>query len=210
MHLDDHQRVGVPALLGRQRPGTVRGSLSDRLDVPVFEVPTGPPSLLGIRLADRFESALLDAGAKVETGVDVVGYEGDARIDHVVVERNGSRTPYRAEEYVLATGGLVGNGVRSDRTTVHEPVFGCHVPHSDDRYDWFEDDVFGDHQFARFGVDVGPDLRPRDSAGNVEFENVRAAGSVLGGYDFPAEKSGAGVSIATGHVAGTRAAEVVS
>jgi len=32
---------------------------------------------------------------------------------------------------------------------------------------------------------------------------------VLGGYDFAAEKSGSGVSIATGHAAGAAAAEAV-
>jgi glycerol-3-phosphate dehydrogenase subunit B len=50
-------------------------------------------------------------------------------------------------------------------------------------------------------------LRPLDASGSVEFENLRAAGSVLGGYDFAAEKSGSGVSIATGHAAGRAAVE---
>ena len=37
-----------------------------------------------------------------------------------------------------------------------------------------------------------------------------AAGSLLGGYDFAAEKSGSGVSIATGYAAGRAAAEEVA
>jgi anaerobic glycerol-3-phosphate dehydrogenase len=56
---------------------------------------------------------------------------------------------------------------------------------------------------------VHTELRPTTGDGTVEFENLRAAGSVLGGYDFAAEKSGSGVSIATGHAAGTAAAEAV-
>ena len=81
------------------------------------------------------------------------------------------------------------------------------MPHPEDRYDWFEDGVFDDHAFARFGVDVGPDLRPRDERGNLEFANLRAAGATLGGCDYAAEKSGSGVSIATGYAAGRAATE---
>jgi len=209
-HLGDHERVGLPAILGREDPGAVRESLRAELGVPVFEVPTGPPSLPGLRLSDRLEAALGDAGASVETVDDVVGYDGEDRVEHVIVDRNGSRTPYVADQYVLATGGLVGKGIQSDRERVHEPVFGCHVPHPGDRYEWFEDAVFGGHAFARFGLDVGTDLRPRGPDSEVEYTNLRAAGAVLGEYDFAAEKSGAGVSIATGHVAGRRAGEAVA
>jgi len=145
----------------------------------------------------------------------VVDYETDAgetapngleRIDHVVVDRNGSEIPHRADQYVLATGGLVGKGVRSERERVFEPIFDCHVPHAADRYDWFVDDVFGDQPYARFGLPVDRDLRPLDASDEPEFSNLRSAGAVLGGYDFAAEKSGAGVSLATGYVAGRRAA----
>jgi glycerol-3-phosphate dehydrogenase subunit B len=103
----------------------------------------------------------------------------------------------------------VSGGVESDRERVTEPVFGLHVPHPTDRYDWFEDDVWSDHAYLRFGVDVDQTLRPRDSSGSVAFENLRAAGAVLGGYDWAAEKSGSGVSLATGVTAGTLAAEQV-
>ena len=209
-HLDGHERVGFPALLGDDRRETVREALADGLGADVFEVPMGPPSLPGIRLEDQLYEALEEAGARIETGNPVVGYEGAERIEHVVVDRNGASVPYGADEFVLATGGLVGKGIESDRERAREPIFDCRVPHPADRYDWFEDGVFDDHAFARFGVDVGQDLRPRDRHGDPEFTNLRAAGSVLGGYDFAAEKSGSGVSIATGHAAGRAASEDVS
>jgi len=41
---------------------------------------------------------------------------------------------------------------------------------------------------------VGRELRPREASGDPAFDNLRAAGSVVGGYDLAAEKSGAGVS----------------
>ncbi|AGB30923.1 anaerobic glycerol-3-phosphate dehydrogenase subunit B [Natrinema pellirubrum DSM 15624] len=215
-HLEGESRVGFPAILGDDSADAVRADLADRLGVDVFEIPMGPPSLPGLRLEDLLFDALEDAGVRVTTGVPVVDYEtaadgtgssDPARIDRVTVDRNGSEIPHTADQYILATGGLVGKGVQSDRERVEEPVFDCHVPHPADRYDWFVDDVFDDQPYARFGLPVDRDLRPLDSDDALEFANLRAAGAVLGGYDFAAEKSGSGVSLATGYVAGRRAAE---
>ncbi len=210
-HLDDQERVGFPAVLGDDDPSGIRSSIERALGVDVFEVPMGPPSLPGLRLEDRLYAALEDAGVRVATGnpaVDVATEDG--RVRAVYVDRTGRRVPYHADQFVLASGGLVGKGIDSDRETVREPVFDCHVPHPTDRYDWFEDDAFGDHPFARFGVDVDHDLRPLAADGTPEYENLRAAGSVLGGYDFAAEKSGSGVSLATGYAAGRAAGEAAA
>ncbi|MFC4438925.1 MULTISPECIES: glycerol-3-phosphate dehydrogenase subunit GlpB [Natrialbaceae] len=206
-NLEDESRVGFPAILGDEHSDEVRADLEDALGVDVFEVPMGPPSLPGMRLEDLLYDALSDAGVRVTSGVPVIDYEsdGDGAIDHVVVDRHGQEVPYRAEQYVLATGGLVGKGVRSERDRVFEPVFDCHVPHAAERYDWFVEDVFGEQPYARFGLVPDRELRPLDEDDEPEFSNLRAAGGVLGGYDYAAEKSGAGVSLATGYVAGGRA-----
>ncbi|MBV0923025.1 glycerol-3-phosphate dehydrogenase subunit GlpB [Halomicroarcula limicola] len=205
--IEDEERVGFPAVLGDDHPAAIRAALSEQMGVDVFEVPMGPPSLPGLRLEDRLFAALDEAGASIETGNPVVSYEGDEHVERVFVEKNGAEIPYAAEQFVLATGGLVGKGIESDREGVSEPIFDCHVPHPADRYDWFDTEVFGDHPFAGFGVETDGRMQPLSADGDVEFENVRAAGSVLGGYDFAAEKSGGGVSIATGYAAGTNAVE---
>jgi len=205
--LEGEARVGFPAVLGDDDAAGVRADLREALGADVFEVPMGPPSLPGLRLEDALFDALDRAGGRFETGNPVVDSDGEGRIERIYVEKNGARIPNSADQYVLATGGLVGKGVESDRETVYEPIFGCHVPHADDRYEWFDTEAFGDHEFARFGVRADEDLRPIGRDGSVEFDNLRAAGSVLGGYDFAAEKSGSGVSIATGYAAGRAAAE---
>lgn len=208
-HHSGEARVGFPAVLGDDNATAVRATLAEHLGADVFEVPSGPPSLPGLRLEDALFQALDEAGGRFETGNPVVDFDGGRQIDAVFVDKNGAQVPYRADQFVLATGGLVGKGVGSDRDNVREPIFDCHIPHSEDRYDWFDEDVFGEHSFARFGVRADDDLRPVTSDGTVEFENLYAAGSVLGGYDFAAEKSGSGVSIATGYVAGKHTAEAV-
>jgi glycerol-3-phosphate dehydrogenase subunit B len=205
--LEMGERVGFPAVLGLDHSERVRKALARKLGTDVFEVPMGPPSLPGIRLEDALFDALDAAGAGIETGNPVVDHDGENRIERVFVEKNGAKIPHAADQYVLATGGLVGKGVESNREGAYEPIFDCHVPHPEDRYDWFDREAFGDHPFARFGVPTDDRLRPTGPEGSVEFENLRAAGSVLGGYDFAAEKSGSGVSVATGYAAGRGAAQ---
>jgi glycerol-3-phosphate dehydrogenase subunit B len=209
-HLDGEARVGLPALLGQDHPAEVRAALSAALDADVFEVPTGPPSVPGLRLESQLQAALRDAGVRLTLGDPVIDADGDRRVRSLAVDREGRTVQYAPGAVVLATGGLVGKGVDSDRDSVTEPAFGCHVPAPSDRTDRAAEAPFGDHAFARFGVRTDGDLRPLDADGDPEFGNLFAAGSVLGGYDFAAEKSGSGVSLSTGLVAGRRAAEVVA
>ncbi|MUW15813.1 glycerol-3-phosphate dehydrogenase subunit GlpB, partial [Halorubrum sp. CBA1125] len=210
--VDRVDRVGFPAFLGDQAGDEVRAELADRLGADVFEVPMGPPSLPGLRLEDRLYDALDDAGVRFETGNPVVGIDAaaDGRIETVAVDRKGRETPYGADAFVLATGGLVGKGLDSDRGGVREPVFDLHVPQPDDRYEWFVDDAFGDQPYARFGVRPDERCRPLDADGTVAYENVFAAGGVVGGADVAREKSASGVSLATGITAGRQAATEAS
>jgi glycerol-3-phosphate dehydrogenase subunit B len=136
-------------------------------------------------------------------GVKVVGADTDG--DRIEALRLADGGTHEASQVVLATGGVLGGGVESDRESVRERLFGCHVAAPADRDDWAAEAAFGAHEFARFGVDVDADLRPLTAAGDPEFDNLRAAGHVLGGFDFAAEKSGSGVSLATGYEAGRRA-----
>ncbi|MFP4531015.1 MAG: glycerol-3-phosphate dehydrogenase subunit GlpB [Halodesulfurarchaeum sp.] len=201
-HHRGEPRIGLPAVLGRDKYREIHAELSTTLGAAVFEVPMGPPSLPGIRLETLFRSALREAGvAVVQNAVVDFNATGD-RITSVMVDRNGQRIPHTASSFVLATGGLVGAGLEADRTDVREAVFDCHVPVPEDRGDWSVSDPFGQQPYARFGVSVDEQLRPRSAAGEPAFENLRAAGSVIGGFDFATAGSGTGVSLATGTVAG--------
>ena len=206
-HLGDAERVGFPAFLGDDHADEVRNDLERYLGVDVFEIPMGPPSYPGIRLADILKDAVDEAGVHISAGNPVVGFEADGdEIQSVTVDSKGREVPYHADEYILATGGLVGKGIDSSREDgVEEPVFDCHIPHPDDRYEWFDEEAFGDQPFAHFGVVVDETMRPLDADNAPEFDNLRAAGGVIGGADTVAEKSQSGVSLATAVVAGEQA-----
>jgi len=93
--LEGHERIGFPALLGEENHDDVRADLARYLDVPVFEIPMGPPSLPGMRLEDRLFAALDASGASIDSGNPVVDYEadGDGRVDSVILDRNGVASP---------------------------------------------------------------------------------------------------------------------
>jgi glycerol-3-phosphate dehydrogenase subunit B len=208
-HVGDAERVGLPAFLGDDHTDEVRTDLERHLGVDVFEIPMGPPSYPGIRLSDQLKDAVDEAGVRISAGNPVVGFEAeDGEIQSVTVDSKGREVPYHADEYVLATGGLVGKGIDSGREEgVTEPIFDCHIPHPEDRYDWFDKEAFGDQPFAHFGVVVDETMRPLSADDAPEFDNLRAAGAVIGGADTVAEKSQSGVSLATAVVAGERAGE---
>jgi glycerol-3-phosphate dehydrogenase subunit B len=208
VYLDRKDRAGFPAVLGLEHHGRVREALADRLGVRVFEVPMGPPSVPGLRLQALLGDALTAADVRVETGTSVVGVESaDGRVERLLLDDGSRNRTYEGSAFVLATGGTAGGGIRGERNAVTEPVFGCHVDAPADRSDWSAEHALGDHPFARFGVSVDDAMRPLTPDGDAEFENLRAAGGVVGGCDFAAEKSGSGVSIATGYAAGTRSAD---
>jgi glycerol-3-phosphate dehydrogenase subunit B len=208
-HLGDAERVGLPAFLGDEHTADVRTDLERYLGVDVFEIPMGPPSYPGMRLADRLKEAVDEAGVRISAGNPVVDYEAeDGELTAVIVDSKGREVPYYADEFILATGGLVGKGIDSSREDgVTEPIFDCHIPHPEDRYDWFDEQAFGDQPFAHFGVRVDETMRPLTADEAPEFTNLRAAGAVIGGADTVAEKSQSGVSLATAVVAGERAGE---
>ena len=208
MHDDTDRRVGLPAVLGLDATADLRAELASTVESPVFEVPTGPPSVPGRRLERLLRGALEAAGVDLLTEHRVTGAETvDGDIAALTAETPDGKQRVETEAAVLATGGLVGGGVEGGREAVREPAFGCHVAAPDDRSEWSAEAALGEHPFARFGVDTDGELRPLDARGDPEFGTLRAAGSVLGGYDFAAEKSGSGVSVATGYVAGRLAAE---
>ncbi|ERH10413.1 MAG: anaerobic glycerol-3-phosphate dehydrogenase [halophilic archaeon J07HX64] len=196
--LDTEGRVGFPAVLGLTDHDTVRAELADALHADVFEVPLGPPSIPGRRLERRLHAALTDAGVTIthDTVTDVE--TGDGRVRRVSLS-GGQRA---AESVVLATGDLTGPGLTTDRTGIHEPIFGCHVELPDDRSDWTGSTPLSEHPLVRAGVSVDTDLRPLDSSGRPEYDNLRVAGRLVGGVDYDAEQSADGVALVTGHAAG--------
>lgn len=204
---DGQARIGLPAVLGLGETRTVHATLRTAVDADVFEVPLGPPNVPGRRLEWLLFDELQAADVEGTIDVEVAGVETDAgAVASMTFENEHGRWTVEPDAVVLATGGPIAGGVLADRDGAFEPLFDCHVPQPDDRSSWASTDPLGDHAFARFGVRTDATARPLSADGDPEFENLYAAGSVIGGHDA-AERSRAGVALASGYVAGTQAVE---
>ncbi|MFB6133769.1 MAG: anaerobic glycerol-3-phosphate dehydrogenase subunit B [Halanaeroarchaeum sp.] len=197
-------RIGLPAFLGRERTDAVLAHLESRLGIPVFEIPTAPPSLTGIRLDDRLDQAIRESSVEATTATPVVDYRtaGD-RIEAVGVERAHTREWIAGERFVLATGGLLGGGITEREGEIVESVFDCPVEPPAERGEWTAADPYDTQPFATFGVDVDDEFRPR-AGGEPCFTNLWATGRVIGGFDPIAQRAGFGTSLVTGHAVGRR------
>jgi glycerol-3-phosphate dehydrogenase subunit B len=190
------ERVGLPAILGLRDPHRVRSDLERRLGRAVFEVPTLPPSVPGIRVYNALVAALRAAGGRLVLGAEAVGVERDGdRVSAVRAHTSGHETAYRARWVVLATGGFGSGAIElSSAWRAHENVMGLPLrgmpAEGEPR---FTGDYFGPQPMSTVGVAV-------DSALLAEgTENVFVAGAALPGAVPWREGSGEGIALASGH-----------
>ena len=163
-----------------------------------FELLASPPSPHGWRLQQAIGLGTVRAEV---TDLQVEG-------TRVVAAKAGERA-FRADAFVLATGHYIGGGLRKDGAT-SEPLLDLGVFHDGravatmggrlEHIDYLEP-----AQEFRSGLATDERLRPLDEGGRSPFENLFAAGSVLGGYEY-AGPCGFGVPILTGWLAGRFAA----
>jgi glycerol-3-phosphate dehydrogenase subunit B len=205
--------VGLPAVLGLGGARAVWSELQARLGHPVFEVPTLPPSVPGIRVFETMTSALRRHGARLVIGSTVAGAErSNSRLEGVVAHTAGRPLTYRARSFVLATGGFASAGLELDSTgKVREPVFDLPVaglPGPNEPL--FEPGYFDEHALSRAGIAVDESRRPVDREGAPVYENLHAAGATLAGAVPWREGSGNCLSLASGYAAASAILEVPS
>jgi glycerol-3-phosphate dehydrogenase subunit B len=197
-------RVGFPAVLGLADPAGAWRDLEHGLERPVFEVPTLPPSVPGMRLFERLKARLRAAGGRLVVGDSVTrGELRGRRLESVLAQGAARPVVFRAGSFVLATGGFASAGLELDsfghvrETALDLPVAGVPEP-GEPR---FLPGYFDDHPLARAGIAVDERLRPVDADGRPFCENLHAAGAILGGAVPWREQSGNGIALATGFAA---------
>jgi glycerol-3-phosphate dehydrogenase subunit B len=200
--------LGLPAVLGFDNVVTVVEDLERLLEVPVFEIPLLSPSLPGMRLADLLKADLIDDGVEVLQGQPVVRLErGGDRVVGAVWRGQSVERRLEAESVILATGRFFGGGLVAGRSSVTEPLLGLTVEAPPSRDSWHMRTFLGapGHPINRVGLVTDAELRPLAPEGRPVFSNLLAAGAILAGHDWVREKSGAGISVVTGHAAAERA-----
>ncbi len=202
LKLQADERVGLPAVLGIRDPHGAWSDLEHRLGRPVFEIPTLPPSVPGMRLYEILRVALRSAGGRLVLGAEVVSCERHgSRVASVTTRAAGHDARYAAPWFVLAAGGFNSGAIELDsRWATHDRVFdlplrGVPAP-GEPR---FVGDYLAEQPMSRVGVAVDGELRAEGA------DNVLVAGAALPGAVPWREGSGEGIAIASG----SHAAELV-
>lgn len=199
--LAHEEMVGVPAVLGVEHSHEVWSDLEDMVGLPVFEIPTLPPSQPGLRLMGILARALRRAGGRLQVGTKVVGSTAtQGRLQAVVVDQAARQVALTAGHFVLASGGIGTGGVVIEPDGgVRESIFGlplAGVPAAGQPR--FRDQYFSAQPLDRVGLMVDAGLRPLGPDGVPVFSNLHAAGAALFGAAPWREKSGEGISLGTG------------
>lgn len=202
LKLQANERVGLPAMLGARDPHGVLADLEQRLGRRVFEIPTLPPSVPGMRLFEILRSALRRAGGRLVLGAEVVTHErSGSRVSAVATHAGGRDVRYAAPWFVLAAGGFASGAIELDSSWVtHERVLGLPLRGVPDQTEpRFVADYLAEQPMSRVGVAVDAELRAEGA------ENVLVAGAALPGAASWREGSGEGIALASG----SHAAKVV-
>lgn len=196
------ERVGFPAVLGLRDRDAWR-ELRAEIGKPVFEIPTVPPSVPGMRLFEAWRALFRRAGGRWQIGFPVVRAETrDGRVEAVYVQSAARPVRFAAAHFVLATGGLYGHGIVTDHAgRIEEPIFGLPLRGIPEPEAWSDPHPFGLHPVLSVGVAIDERLRPIDEDGRPIFENLHVVGALLAGGADPHLGIGGGVAIATGYAA---------
>jgi glycerol-3-phosphate dehydrogenase subunit B len=201
-HAADVEYIGLPAVLGIHQPELVVHELGEMLGKPVFEIPTMPPSIPGMRLKEAFIRFL--AAQKVNCLFQKHVLKASPTKDQeflLDIGRTVHEEKIIAKNVLLATGRFLGGGLQSDHTAIKEPVFDLPVWQPEDRSRWHADRFFepGGHAVNQAGLETDAMLRPLDADGSPAFDNLFAAGIILAHQDWTRMKCGSGLSIATAY-----------
>lgn len=205
-HLKDAETVGLPAILGMKRPQEIIRNLSLELGAKVFEIPTTPLSIPGLRLNEAFTQGLAEKGIKLFFPERILSWEKENDGTLLLAMGQGPQKKWiRAEGVILATGRFWAHGLRADRDRIREPLFDLPVHQPENRNHWHCEnflDLRG-HPVNRAGLNIDDQFRPLNRSGEPALENLFAAGSILAHQDWMRMKCGSGLAISSAYAAVT-------
>jgi len=186
--------------LGLYRTHEVISQLEELLGVPLFEIPTIPPSVPGLRLKEAFERGLRLRGVQYFslTRALKVRQPSDGQFE-TQIGRDDVEHIVHSRGVILASGRFIGGGLQADRKSIRETIFDLPVYQPDSRRDWHHRDFLDSrgHLINQAGLEIDDAFRPLGDSGGPAFETLFAAGSILAHNDWKRLKCGAGLAIAT-------------
>lgn len=191
-----YDRLALPAVLGLGSPVKVMERISSATGKKVFEIPTLPPSIPGLRLFRALKAALQAKGCHLYWGKGVSSIECQGSvIEAVTLSTTGRSARVQGRAFILATGSFVSGGLYAARDGVRETVFGLPVSVPGDRGEWFHSDFFTPgHAIEKAGIEIDEGFHPV----HAKMRNLYVCGSILAESEVMKHQCGHGLAIATG------------
>ncbi|OGQ29895.1 MAG: hypothetical protein A3I75_06240 [Deltaproteobacteria bacterium RIFCSPLOWO2_02_FULL_50_16] len=198
----------LPPVLGLEGHQRLYDKISEVTHCVCFESLATPPSVHGWRLQYLIAQAVEAHKISMVHGV-VKGFKREGRLLRVALMENGQETmgvPF--DLCILATGRFMCQGLEKRGSFFQEPL--CHLPLFDGEQ-WVTKTFsgkltrkayFDSHPLFSVGLRVNSDMRPLDDKGDLCYDNLWVAGSIIGGYATAWSGCGMGVAIGTGKLAG--------
>jgi len=204
LHVRQGEAVGMPAIFGFHRSHEIVSRFEKAIGAPLFEIPTLPASIPGLRIKEAFETGLQRRGVRPywQEKVSQVGHEADGTFI-IRLENGFARHEIRARGLVLATGRFFGKGLYAGRDRVRETLLDLPVHQPRARAQWHHRDFMDPrgHPINRAGIEVDDAFRPLDTSGRPVHTTLFTSGSILAHQDWMRMKCGSGLAIATSFAA---------
>jgi len=197
------QFLGVPAVLGMHAPDMVRAELERLTGLQIFEIPTMPPSVPGIRLREMFEQVFPQKGITLIPQQKVHTLDFDTNGALLQLSDNYGPITIHAQAVILATGRFLSGGLEAHINGINECLLNLPVSQPTSRTDWYQDNYTDPrgHAIHKAGIQVDASFRPIAENGLPYNKRLFAAGIILAHQDWIRGRSGAGIAIATAYKA---------
>jgi len=197
----DAGAVSLPAFIGISNYREIRRKLESMTGKFIYEIPTLPPSILGLRIDSALKNCFFSKGGEYIAGEKIVSASTNkGTVESIMTGNRSTSSEIKSRYFVLASGSFFSGGLQAGVSEIKEPIFNLKVQGDKKRSKWYSHDFFDrkSHPFLSFGVETDRNFNPCSEEGKT-IKNLFCAGSVLSGYDPVKEGSGGGVAISTGY-----------
>lgn len=175
-------------------------ALQQAVGVSIFELPTLPPSLLGIRQHKQLRVRFEQLGGLMLNGDKALRAEFEQGSVRKIFTQLHQENPITADHFVLATGSYFSNGLVAEFEQIFEPVFhcdiiGCKNFDKTDRLSWTAHRFAAPQPYQSAGVAINAHCQVQKEGEFVP--NLYAIGNVIGGFNSLELGCGSGVAVVT-------------
>ncbi|HOK02770.1 MAG TPA: glycerol-3-phosphate dehydrogenase subunit GlpB [Spirochaetota bacterium] len=197
----DAVAISLPAFIGIKNYKNIRQKLEAMTGKFIYEIPTLPPSILGLRIDHALKDRFFSYGGEYIAGEKIVsGKINKNEVESISTLNEGRLSEIKSKYYVLATGSFFSGGLQSRLEGISETIFDLATNGTNPRNKWYSKNFFDkkSHPFLNFGVVTDKNLNAKTKEGKA-IKNLLCAGAIIGGYNPIKEGCGGGVAIASAY-----------